>query len=381
MKKKQYVLLTFIIIVIISIALLIFTNNYLMFRMYYNNEQYDLALKNILQLDNKEIMELVNKIKEENISFTIDILNSINEETFNEEKFNIYIDILQNSSFNKSDFEKIINNIKQKDSNFKNIVSKKIIYEYCCSYMDYLNIYNNNKIKNANQYDEILKYLEKIVDYEDSIIKINEINFDMASNYLDLGKNVYNRYDLMLEYFDKIDSKYLKIIDQDNIVNIANIYLEIAEKYSSSTMYGYAEPFYEKAINVLKLKENENINLIKNYEEKYNKSQSKSKNNVWCEAYGCARKKQNGNLHYCTTHISNPRQLTPVHIDKTDTNSKYSMYHKCEYADCNNYASKTQYCSKHTTYDKCSKAGCSKLVSYSGAKYCIEHEIESYYNK
>lgn len=200
----------------------------------------------------------------------------------------------------------------------------------------------------------------------------------MANYFLDLGKKSGFRYDLMLEYFDKIDSKYLKTINPYNIVDTANIYFEIAEKYTSVTLYAYAELYYEKAINTLKLNESENINLINEYELKFNEEKNISKNYKWCEAYGCAREKSNGHPHYCTTHQKNPRALTPVHIDTTDNNSEYSINHKCEYPSCNNYASKKQYCSKHTTYDKCSKNGCSKSVSYSNAKYCIEHEIELY---
>lgn len=380
MKKKTVIILIIVLIAIICGIAYILSNNYLMFKMYYNVNEYNLALEKILELDNNQIIELAKEIKKDNISFSIDVLTSMDEPVFSEENFNIYIDILENSKFDKNNFDKIIQKVKEKDSNFESTISKQIIYKYCCSYIEFLNESSDSKKEKENQYDEILEYLEKIIGFEDSIIKRNKINFDMASYYLELGKNEGNRYDLMIEYFDKIDSKYLKTIDCNNIVNIANIYLEIAEKYTSVTLYAYAEPYYEKAINTLKINESENTNLINEYELKFSQERDKSKNYEWCEAYGCARKKENGNLHYCKIHNLNSRHLTPVSIDKTDNDSEYSIYHKCEYAECNNYASGTQYCSKHTTYDKCSKNGCSKSVSYLGAQYCIEHEIE-FYNK
>ena len=378
MKKKIITILIITVIALIIGFLYIFNNNYLMFKLYYSFNDYDLALEQILQLDNTRIIELTKQIKVEKPAFAIDILTSMNEPLFSEENFNIYVDILENTNFDKDTFDKIIQIVEKEDSNFESIISKQIIYKYCCSYIEFLNKSSNLKEQKESQYDEIIGYLKKIEDFEDSTIKLYEINFDMATYFLDLGKNSGNRYDLMLEYFDKIDSKYLTIIDPHNIVNIANIYFEIAEKYTSVKMYAYAEPYYEKAINILKSNENENIDLINKYELKLNEEKNISMNYKWCEAYGCAREKSNGHPHYCTTHQKNSRALTPVHINTNDSNSEYSTNHKCEYPSCNNYASKKKYCTKHTTYDKCSKNGCSKSVSYSGAKYCIEHEIELY---
>lgn len=362
------VLVSFLIIIVSYIA----SNDYLMFKMYYNIEKYDSALEKVLQLDNSQIIELAKELKDENLSFTLDVLTSIDKSIFNEEIFNIYIEILDNTDFNKIYLNKIVEEVKKEDANYESTMAKKIIYKYCCSYINNLEKSNDSKKENESHYTKIIGYLKKINDYEDSSIIINKINFDMANYYLDLGKNSGTRYDLMIEYFDKVDSKYLKTIDTNNIVNIANIYFEIAEKYTSVTLYAYSEPYYEKAINILKINEKENNNLIKKYEKKFNHEKKLSKKYEWCEAYGCARKKEIGHLHYCSTHQKNPKALTPVQSNTSHNNSGYSNYHKCEYKGCNNYASQTKYCSKHNE-NKCSKVGCNNVEAYQGAGLCREH--------
>lgn len=348
--KKKVIGLTLCFLIVVSIIIVIIkllTDDYIQFKINYNNKNYKSALNNVLRLNYEQIIGIVNETKKENIPFTIDVLTEIDDSIVNEEVLNIYIDVLKERDFNKEYFFKIVNKIKNIDKNYENIKSKEIIYNFCNSYIKYLDTKKNQKTEMTTEYDLILAYLNKISDYEDSIDKINNINFDLATSYLEKGRAQYINYDLMIKYFDIIDEKYLKIIDRNNTINIANIFFEIAEKYEQSAMYAYSEQYYEKAINILKINEEENKEIIEKYEFKYLEEQEKSKKYEWCEAYGCARKKVAGNLHYCQTHKNNNRELTPVATEEKNNNSKYSMYHKCEEPGCSNYASKCKYCSKH----------------------------------
>lgn len=353
-KKRAVALigLGIILICLIVGTIIIFSNKYIQFKLNYSSKNYEKALNEVLQLKYDKIIEIVNKLKEEDTSFAIEILTQIDDSLISEEILDSYVEISKQQEFDKKNFNRIIDKIEKIDINFENIKSKEIVYNFCNSYIQYLENKEISKTMYASEYDVILGYLNRISDYKDSIEKINKLNFELARSYLEKGKRENFNYDLMIKYFDIIDEKYLEIIDRNNIRGIANIFLEIAEKYSKSTMYAYSEQYYEKAIKILKINEDENKLIIKEYESKYLEEKKKSKAYEWCEAYGCARKKSIGNLHYCQIHDKNPRALTPVATDESKSESEYSLYHKCEVPDCSNYASRCKYCSKHKKWEE-----------------------------
>lgn len=77
-------------------------------------------------------------------------------------------------------------------------------------------------------------------------------------------------------------------------------------------------------------------------------------------------------LFVCYTTWKNV--FNKINHQPSNASSTYSNYHKCEYGNCNNYASGTQYCSQHNQ-TQCIVKGCSSKEAYSGSGYCRSHLI------
>jgi hypothetical protein len=309
--------------------------------------------------------------------------NFNNNDDENDKIIELTTTLIEKSTISEEECDRIFNLTKNLNNN------DKIIFEYASRKIKLLEN-SNDYTKNIEQYLSILNdYLFKISDYDGttSLIdlcknKISENIIKQTNNYINYGISAKKNYrnDLEVDYFKKAISLMENYKEYTDLKDLSSCYYELAKEYANTTMYANSIESFERAINYLEETKNEELinSLLEQYQREIETAKEESAKNKYCEAYGCARTKSTNNSHYCSIHSEDPDYIFPVATVQKDNTSGYSYYHKCEFEGCTNYASCTQYCSKHTTYEKCAESGCSNNVSYSGAKYCMQHEIEKY---
>ncbi len=300
----------------------------------YKNGEYREAVNLFSEQDDEVKMNFAKENINGDMAFITDLLDTIKEPEYNKDKLDLYLNIIKNKELDYLKAGQIYRTVKNIDEHYEYQSTREIILTYAqilCKYYD-------TKINDATNYQEVLRYTMQVSEQEGATELINKCN----------GK--------IIEY-----------------------YMSNAKNKASQTLYADAIRIYKLAIS--KIEEIDNDDLKDKLEQCKNELaevEQKSKTYTWCEAYGCARHKENGNAHYCSIHEKDPTAQTPVATETKTNNSGYSYYHKCEYPGCTNYASASQYCSKHTTYPKCTYPGCDKNVSYTEARYCMEHELSTY---
>lgn len=341
MKKKIFLGIGALIIVIGIILGVYYLNsyqyNYNLACNQYESKEYNKAVQTLSKLEDNVKLEFIEKNIDGDSNFSLRLLNTIDNSNFGEEKIKLYAKIIRNNDLTSENYEDIYQKAILIDKNYIYDGTKKIIYDYA-----------KMKVLSYEKYDNDERKFQDVID--NMLMKISDYNG--ASSLIDRC-----------------------------IKDIADIYIEFGDNYSSRTLYADAINYYEEAIQKLQIVDLDTKKDIKKCQDGIKEAKKKSKDFEYCEAFGCARRKAPGELHYCSIHLKDPTATTPVATEKKENTSGYSYYHKCEHPGCTNYASASQYCSIHTTYNKCSYPGCNNRVSYSNAKYCSIHEIEKYNKK